>query len=62
MSSFEKLCCAFGEVTSAALTDEFAMQTRQPQSSFFLQTRNSGYCSLANGRCIKNTDINFYER
>ena len=35
MSSFEKLCCAFGEVTSAALTDEFAMQTRQPQSSFF---------------------------
>ena len=62
MSSFEKLCCAFGEVTSAALTTEFAMQTRQPQSSFFLQTRSTGYCSLADGRCIKNTDINFYER
>ena len=36
MSSFEKLCCAFGEVTSAALTTEFAMQTRQPQSSIAL--------------------------
>ena len=36
MSSFEKLCCAFGEVTSAALNTEFAMQTRQPQSSFAL--------------------------
>ena len=36
MYSFEKLCCAFGEVTSAALTTEFAMQTRQPQSSFAL--------------------------
>ncbi|MGP1368294.1 MAG: hypothetical protein ACTTKX_03405 [Treponema sp.] len=36
MPSFEELCCAFGEVTSAALTTEFAMQTRQPQSSFAL--------------------------
>ena len=38
MSSFEKLCCAFGDVKSAALTTEFAMQTRQPQSSFALET------------------------
>ena len=36
MYSFEKLCCAFGEVSFAALTTEFAMQTRQPQSSFAL--------------------------
>ena len=38
MSSFGKLCCAFGYVPSAALTTEFAMQTRQPQSSFSLET------------------------
>ena len=46
MSSFEKFRCAFGEVTSAALTTEFAMQTRQPQSSFALETarcRNFSY-------------------
>ena len=46
MSSFEKLCCAFGYVPSAALTTEFAMQTRQPQSSFSLETarcRNFSY-------------------
>ena len=37
MSSFERLRCAFGYVPSAALTTEFAMQTRQPQSSFVLE-------------------------
>ena len=41
MSSFEKLRCAFGYVPSAALTTEFAMQTRQPQSSFSLETARS---------------------
>ena len=38
MSSFGKFRCAFGKVPSAALTTEFAMQTRQPQSSFSLET------------------------
>ena len=41
MSSFERLCYAFGEASSAALTTEFAMQTRQPQSSFSLETARS---------------------
>ena len=38
MSRFGKFRCAFGYVPSAALTTEFAMQTRQPQSSFSLET------------------------
>ena len=41
MSSFEKLSCAFGYVPSAALTTEFAMQTRQPQLSFALEATRS---------------------
>ncbi|MGP1604044.1 MAG: hypothetical protein ACTTGZ_06405, partial [Treponema sp.] len=41
MSSFEKLRCAFGYVSSAALTTEFAMQTRQSQSSALLETARS---------------------
>ena len=50
MSSFEKLCCAFGDVKSAALTTEFAMQTRQPQSSFALETARRWNLTCA--RCI----------
>ena len=38
MSSFEKRCCGFGYVPSAALTTEFAMQTRQLQSGITLET------------------------
>ena len=38
ISSFEKLRCAFSYVPFAALTTEFSMKTRQPQSTFALET------------------------
>ena len=39
MSSFEKLRCAFGYVPSAALTTEFAMQTRTLSRSRALRSK-----------------------
>ena len=41
MSSFENFAMLSTRTSSAALTTEFAMQTRQPQSSFALETARS---------------------
>ena len=62
MSSFEKLCCAFDENFVRCAHYRVCNANSPAAVELFLQTRSSGYCSLANGRCIKNTDINFYER
>ena len=60
MSSFEKLCCAFGDVKSAALTTEFAMQTRQPQSSFALETARRWNLTCAQMTLVSKLEIEPY--
>ena len=62
MSSFKKLCCAFGEVTSAALTTEFAMQTRSRSRAFRSKRHAAGTSPKQDGQVSKFSILLVQER